>query len=435
MIIQLNLYLSKSHFKKKIRVIRGVLHQLIGFEIYICKGILLTVLRKLKIPFLLTAIFMTALLVILIGTPYEQAFSQTPGGLVPSPQPQLESIKILNLVPFQSVDINKELVVSGESSDTTAKDCSAYVIVNGVQPYQSAVAIGKGGTADFSQWKFVLPEQYTHLNEGNNKITAKLVCSSAPTRWYSVVVNGVSSSNLTHNTEIDTTHQSNVTNAPIDTTTEAPIDTTKQSNVTNAPIDTTQSEAPIDTTHQSNVTNAPIDTTSEAPIDTTQSEAPIDTTQQSNVTNAPIDTTQSEAPIDTTQQSNNSESSIDTSQQPKLHVAILPLKNPVARGDSQNATIIVTDEHNRTVANAQIDGKLIYPGNNFEKDFKGITDLDGKFAYSWIVGKKGDTGALIMEVEVSRQGYPPESANVSIELLKSGESSQIENPFQSLHRP
>ena len=314
---------------------------------------------------------MTALLVILIGTPYEQAFSQTPGGLVASPQPQLESIKILNLVPFQSVDINKELVVSGESSDTTAKDCSADVIVNGVQPYQSAVAIGKGGTADFSQWKFVLPEQYTHLNEGNNKITAKLVCSSAPTRWYSVVVNGVSSSNLTHNTEIDTTQQSNVTNAP---------------------------------------------------IDTTQSEAPIDTTQP-------------EAPIDTTQQSNNSESSIDTSQQPKLHVSIFPLKNPVARGDSQNATIIVTDEHNMTVANAQIDGKLIYPGNNFEKDFKGITDLDGKFAYSWIVGKKGDTGALIMEVEVSRQGYPPESANVSIELLKSGESSQIENPFQSLHRP
>src|SRR6185312_2565062 len=234
-------------------------------------------------------------------------------GLVPSPQPQLESIKVLNLVPFQSVDINKELVVSGESSDTTAKDCSADVIVNGVQPYQSAVAIGKGGAGDFSQWKFVLHEQYTHLNEGNNKITAKLVCSSAPTRWYSVVVNGVSSSNLTHNTEIDTTQQSNVTNAPIDTTSEAPIDTTQseapidttqQSNVTNAPIDTTseapidttQPEAPLDTTQQSNVTNAPIDTTSEAPIDTTQPEAPIDTTQQSNVTNAPIDTTQSEAP-------------------------------------------------------------------------------------------------------------------------------------------
>src|ERR1044071_2088359 len=333
--------------------------------------------------FLLITAISTVLIVILISVPSHQASSQTSGAIISQPQMQLESVKILNIKPFQSVDLNEELVIAGQSSDTATKDCSVYVIVNGVQPYQSTVATGTGGTTDFSQWKFVLHEQYTHLNEGNNKITAKLVCSSAPTRWYSVVVNGVSSSNLTHNTEIDTTQQSNVTNAPIDTT----------------------------------------------------SEAPIDTTQQSNESNAPIDTTQSEAPIDTTQQSNNSESSIDTSQQPKLHVAILPLKNPVARGDSQNATIIVTDEHNRTVANAQIDGKLIYPGNNFEKDFKGITDLDGKFAYSWIVGKKGDTGALIMEVEVSRQGYPPESANVSIELLKSGESSQIENPFQSLHRP
>jgi hypothetical protein len=259
---------------------------------------------------------------------------------VTPPQSQLESVKILNLIPFQSVDLNKELVVSGESSDTSAKDCSVYVIVNGVQPYQSAIASGTAGATDFSQWKFVLHEQYTHLNEGNNKITAKLVCTSAPTRWYSVVVNGLSSSNISQ-------------------------------------------------------------------------KAPIDTTQQSNV---------SEAPIDTTQQS-------------KLLVAILPLKNPVARGDGQNATIIVTNSHNRSIANAQIDGKLIYPGNNFEKEFKGITDLDGKFVYSWTVGKKGDIGPLVMQVQASSQGYPPASANISIELLKSGESSQIENPFQSLQSP
>ncbi|MGI8834566.1 MAG: hypothetical protein ACR2IS_18255, partial [Nitrososphaeraceae archaeon] len=158
--------------------------------------------------------------------------------------------------------------------------------------------------------------------------------------------------------------------------------------------------------------------------------------QQSNVSEAPIDTTQqsnvSEAPIDTTQQSNVSEAPIDTTQQSKLLVAILPLKNPVARGDSQNATIIVTNSHNRPIASAQIDGKLIYPGNNFEKQFKGITDLDGKFVYSWIVGKKGDTGPLVMEVEASSQGYPPASANISFELVKSGESSQTENPFQSV---
>jgi hypothetical protein len=114
-----------------------------------------------------------------------------------------------------------------------------------------------------------------------------------------------------------------------------------------------------------------------------------------------------------------------------LLVTISPLKNPVARGDTQNATITVTDSNRRAVANAQIDGKLIYPGKNFEKEFKGITDLDGKFVYSWIVGKKGDVGPLVVEVEASSQGYPSTSANNSFEIVKSGESSKIENPFQS----
>ncbi|HEY9491977.1 MAG TPA: hypothetical protein VIP56_08325, partial [Nitrososphaeraceae archaeon] len=144
---------------------------------------------------------------------------------------------------------------------------------------------------------------------------------------------------------------------------------------------------------------------------------------------------ESETPIDTTQQSNESETPIDTTQQSKLLVTILPLKNPVARGDSQNATIIVTNSDNRPIANAQIDGKLIYPGNNFQKEFKGSTDLDGKFVYSWIIGKKGDVGELSMEVEASGLGYPPTSATDSFEVVKSGESSQTDNPFQSLQRP
>ena len=356
--------------------------------------------------FLLITAISTVLIVILISVPSHQASSQTSGAIISQPQMQLESVKILNIKPFQSVDLNEELVISGQSSDTATKDCSVYVIVNGVQPYQSTVATGTGGTTDFSQWKFVLHEQYTHLNEGNNKLTAKLVCASAPTRWYSVVVNGITGSNISK-TEIDTTQQSNVSGTQIDTTQQSgtQIDTTQQSGTQ---IDTTQ--------QQSNVSEAPIDTTQ-------QSEAPIDTTQQS------------EAPIDTTQQSNISDTQIDNTQQPKLFVTILPLKNPLARGDSQNATIIVTNSHNKPIANAQIDGKLIYPGNNFEKKFKGITDLEGKFAYSWIVGKKGDIGALVVEVQASSQGYIPASANISIELLKSSESSQIENPFQSLHNP
>ena len=61
-------------------------------------------------------------------------------------------------------------------------------------------------------------------------------------------------------------------------------------------------------------------------------------------------------------------------------------------------------------------GKLIYPGNNYEKKFNGVTDSQGKFVYSWIIGKKGDVDPLSMEVNVSCQGFPPSSTANSFEI-------------------
>src|SRR5437867_3223222 len=302
-------------------------------------------------------------------------------------------------MPYQNVDLKKELVISGQSSDTIAKDCSVYIIVNGVKPYQSAVASGTGGATDYSQWKFVLHEQYTHLNEGNNKITAKLLCKTAPTQWYSVVVKGVPNSNVSETASpVEPTQQSNVSE------TASPVEPTQQSNVS-------ETASPVEPTQQSNVS---------------ETASPVEPTQQSNVS-------ETASPVETTQQSNVSEtaSPVEPTQPSKLLVTISPLKNPVARGDTQNATITVTDSNHRAVANAQIDGKLNYPGKNFEKEFKGITDPEGKFVYTWIVGKKGDVGPLVIEVEASSQGYPTTSANNSFEIVKSGESSKIENPFQS----
>jgi len=336
-------------------------------------------LGKSKIPFLLFISFITVLLLVLICPSNQQVSSQSSEGVVVPPQTQLESIKILNLMPFQKVGLEKEMVISGESSDTIAKDCSVSIIVNGVKPYQNAVASGTGGATDFSQWKFVLHEQYTHLNEGNNKITAKILCKTAPPQWYSVVVNGVPNSNVSETVSPESTHQSNVS-------------------------ETVSPES----THQSNVSET----------------VSPESTQQSNVSET--------VSPESTQQSNVSETvSPESTQQSKLLVTISPLKNPVARGDTQNATITVTDSNHRAIANAQIDGKLIYPGNNFEKEFIGSTDLEGKFVYSWIVGKKGDVGPLVIEVKASSQGYPSTSANDSFKIVKSGESSKIENPFQS----
>ena len=295
-------------------------------------------LGKSKIAFLL---IITVLLIVLICPSNQQVSSQSSGGLVP-PQTQIESIKILSLLPNQNVDLEKEPVISGESSDTIAKDCSVYVIINDVRPYQSAVASGKGGANDFSQWKFVLHKEYAHLNEGSNKITAKLLCKTAPARWNSVVVNGVPSNNAS------------------------------------------------------------------------ETLSPVESSQQSNASETSL--------------SDNKKVETNNNQ---LLVTISPQKDPVARGDTQNTTITVTDSNHRSIANAQIDGNLIYPGDNFKKQFKGITDYQGKFVYSWTVGKKGDVGPLVIDLQVSSGGYQSTSAKNSFEIVKSDESSEIKNPFQS----
>jgi hypothetical protein len=104
-----------------------------------------------------------------------------------------------------------------------------------------------------------------------------------------------------------------------------------------------------------------------------------------------------------------------------LLVSIKALKNSVARGDSQNVTIIVTDSASRPIANAEISRNLIYPGGNFEKKFKGITDLDGKFVYSWLIGENGDFGSLSVDVDVSSQGYPPSSVTGSFDIVESSQ--------------
>ena len=107
-----------------------------------------------------------------------------------------------------------------------------------------------------------------------------------------------------------------------------------------------------------------------------------------------------------------------------LLVSIKALKNSLARGDSQNVTITVTDFASRPIANAEISGLLKYPGDNYEKEFSGITDSQGKFVYSWIIGENGDVGPLSIEVGVSSQAYPSASAVSSFEIV--GSSAEIE---------
>ncbi len=279
------------------------------------------------------------------------SFSQNSG--VPSSPIPTETIKIVKPITTQNVSSRDELMISGQSSDNNLKNCSVSVIVNNVKPYQNAVAKGAAGPTDFSEWEFVLHNNYTQIIEGENKITSKLLCASAFPRWYSVFVNGVPNSS---NEDVF---------------------------------------SPVQSEEQQNIPTTNLSETNE--IDGIQSE------EQQNIPTTNLSETNEIDVID----GNNNE----------LLVSIFPLKNPVERGDTQNATITVTDSGSRAVANAEIDGKLIYPGDNYEKDFSGITDSQGKFVYSWIIGEKGDVGALSIEVEVSSQGYPPSSATGSFDII------------------
>ncbi|HEX5920633.1 MAG TPA: hypothetical protein VFY55_02530 [Nitrososphaeraceae archaeon] len=264
-------------------------------------------------------------------------FSQNSSELSLSPLP-LETIKIVKPITTQSVSTGQELIITGVSSDNTQKNCAVSVIVNDVRPYQAAFAKGTGGINDYSQWEFVLRSNYTQIIEGENKITSKLSCASAPPRWYSVLVSGVP-------------------------------------NYSNEEM-----LSPVQTEEQQNIPATNLSETS-------------DIDGNNNV----------------------------------LVVSIFPLKNPVARGDSQNTTITVTDSASKPVSNAEIDGNLIYPGDNYEKEFSGITDSQGKFVYSWIIGENGDVGPLSIQVEVSSQGYPSASATSSFEIVDSSEASGINN--------
>ncbi|HEX6379278.1 MAG TPA: metallophosphoesterase [Nitrososphaeraceae archaeon] len=300
------------------------------------------------------------LLILMLFFPNQMLNGQSTEELLSSPILQ-ETIKIVNPITTQNVTTGQELSISGLSSDNSLKNCSVSLIVNDVKPYQNAVASGTAGTDDFSQWKFVLRTNYTQIIDGENKITAKLLCSNAPTRWYSVFVVGVP--NLS-NQEMSSTVQSE-----------------SQQDLAPVQSESQQDLAPVQSESQQDLSAAPAVNVSDI----------VDTGSNNDI----------------------------------MLVSVFSQKNPVARGDTQNTTITVTDSNSRPIPNANIDGKLVYPGDNFEKTFNGQTDLQGKFVYSWTIGENGDVGPLSIEIDVSSQGRTDSSVTSSFDVVDSSSTSGI----------
>jgi hypothetical protein len=321
--------------------------------------------------------------VIFVISAHQISFSQNSSNPLPSTIPT-EIIKIVNPTTTQNVSAGQELKISGTSSDTTVKNCSVSVIVNNLRPYQTAVAKGSDGISDYSQWEFVLRNSYTQINEGENKITAKISCSAASPRWYSVFTNGVP--NNSNNEPL-----SPVKSEEDLSTLSANLSTTNNIN-NNEKLPAVQSE------EEQNLPSSDLSVTNNA--DNNEELPAVQSEEEQNLPSSDLSVT------------NNADSDDNT-----MLVSIVPLKDPVSRGDTQSVTITVTDSTSNAVADAEIDGNLIYPGDNFEKEFSGITDSQGEFVYSWTIGENGDAGPLSVEAEASDQVHPPSSAASSFEIV------------------
>jgi hypothetical protein len=127
-----------------------------------------------------------------IGTSY--AISSTPSVVKTT---NLPSLKITAPHKGQQVPVSSNVTVSGISSPPVANKthtgCTVSVLLNGIRPYQKAVATGHGGKNDYSTWKYTITSKYAALEQGQNKITSKVSCIATPTnltKSYSVNVTG-----------------------------------------------------------------------------------------------------------------------------------------------------------------------------------------------------------------------------------------------------
>lgn len=113
-------------------------------------------------------------------------------------------VKIDYPIANQEVPVGK-LNISGSSTDTASDDCSVFVDVNDIKPFQNTTATGPGGQSDYSNWTFTYTEKYKLITEGNNELTAKLTCNgndiinsngtsniaNEKSKWFSINITGI----------------------------------------------------------------------------------------------------------------------------------------------------------------------------------------------------------------------------------------------------
>ena len=135
-------------------------------------------------------------------------------------------VKIDYPIANQEVPVGK-LNISGSSTDTASDDCSVFVDVNDIKPFQNTTATGPGGQSDYSNWTFTYTEKYNLITEGKNELTAKLTCNgndiinnngtsniaNEKSKWYSINITGIAVQSPIEKTQNQTQNQTQPSSA------------------------------------------------------------------------------------------------------------------------------------------------------------------------------------------------------------------------------
>lgn len=86
-------------------------------------------------------------------------------------------IEIVYPISDQTSSIDSDLEISGISNYDPTSVCTVSVIVNDVKPYKKTIPTGGNKTTEFFTWKYVIESDSNPIRQGDNKITARLLCA------------------------------------------------------------------------------------------------------------------------------------------------------------------------------------------------------------------------------------------------------------------
>ena len=188
-------------------------------------------------------------------------------------------VKILSPTKEQEVPINiQNLTVEGVSTDNSTNNCDVSLLLNGISPYVKVSSKGQNGPNDFSSWERIFNSNF-HLNVGENKLTARLLCSddgnNQITKYHSV--------NFTGTNETSSSPITKVLNSPSAREEISPTNITEIDESESTSSENETSSSPI-----TKVLNSPSAREEIAPTNITEIDESESTSSENETSSSPI---------------------------------------------------------------------------------------------------------------------------------------------------